>query len=46
EGKAEGKKEEKLEIARKSLALLDNETISQITGLTVDEVQNLRENSL
>jgi predicted transposase/invertase (TIGR01784 family) len=44
--KAEGKQEEKLEIARKSLALIDNETISQITGLTVDEVQNLRETSL
>ncbi|MCP2727040.1 Rpn family recombination-promoting nuclease/putative transposase [Limnofasciculus baicalensis] len=42
-GKAEGKQEEKLEIARKLLALLDNETISQTTGISVDEVQNLRE---
>ena len=40
--KAEGKQEEKLEIAKKLLALLDNEAISQTTGLSVDEVQNLR----
>ncbi len=38
-----GRIEEKLEIARKLLALLNNETISQITGLSVEEVQNLRE---
>ncbi|HBR72478.1 MAG TPA: transposase, partial [Cyanobacteria bacterium UBA11159] len=40
-----GRREEKLEIARKLLALLDNETISQTTGLSVDEVQNLRESN-
>ena len=40
-----GRREEKLEIAKKSLPFLDNETISQTTRLSVDEVQNLRDNN-
>ncbi|TAG90031.1 MAG: Rpn family recombination-promoting nuclease/putative transposase [Oscillatoriales cyanobacterium] len=42
EGREEGMKFEKLAIAKKSLSQLDNITISQITGLSVEEVQNLR----
>jgi len=33
-------------IARKLLSRLDNDTISQVTGLTVEDVQNLREAKL
>ena len=33
-------------IARQLLSRLDDDTISQITGLTVDRVQNLREAKL
>ena len=46
EGREEGKREEKLAIARKLLSRLDNDTISQVTGLTVEDVQNLREAKL
>ncbi len=42
EGREEGIQFEKLAIAQKSLSQLDNATISQITGLSVEEVQNLR----
>jgi predicted transposase/invertase (TIGR01784 family) len=41
-GRQEGRQEEKLEIARQLLDLLDVETISQKTGLTVTEIQALR----
>jgi predicted transposase YdaD len=41
-GRQEGRQEEKLEIARQLLDVLDVETISQKTGLTVTEIQVLR----
>ena len=37
-----GRKEEKIEIAKNLLDILDNETIALKTGLTIDEVQQLR----
>ena len=43
EGKFEGKLEGKLEIAKSLLDILDIETISQKTGLTVEEVRGLRD---
>ncbi len=42
EGIEEGMQLETIAIAQKSLSQLDNATISQITGLSVEEVQNLR----
>lgn len=42
EGREEGMQFEKLAIAQKSLSQLDNITISQITGLSVEEIENLR----
>ncbi len=42
EGLAEGQREEKLAIARQLLDLLNDDTISQTTGLSIDDVQNLR----
>ncbi|NEO41160.1 MAG: Rpn family recombination-promoting nuclease/putative transposase [Moorea sp. SIOASIH] len=39
----QGKKQAKEEIARQLLPLLDNETISQTTGLPVEEIEKLRE---
>ncbi|WP_365939920.1 hypothetical protein [Moorena sp. SIO3I8] len=39
----QAKKEAKQEIARKLLPLLDDETISQTTGIAVEEIQKLRE---
>ncbi|WP_293332443.1 Rpn family recombination-promoting nuclease/putative transposase [Microcoleus sp. CAWBG58] len=42
EGKEEGKREEKLTIARQLLSRLDDETISQTTGLSLEDVRNLR----
>jgi predicted transposase/invertase (TIGR01784 family) len=42
EGRAEGQREEKLAIARQLLDLLNDDTISQTTGLSIDDVQNLR----
>jgi predicted transposase/invertase (TIGR01784 family) len=42
EGREEGKREEKLAIARQLLARLDDETISQTTGLSLEDVRNLR----
>lgn len=45
QGREEGKREEKLAIARQLLSQLDNATISQVTGLSVEDVQNLRGDS-
>ncbi len=42
EGKLEGRLEEKKEIARKLLDVLDNDTIATKTGLSKEEVQDLR----
>ena len=42
EGREEGMREKASAIAQKLLSQLDNVTISQVTGLSVDEVQNLR----
>ncbi|MGB7057726.1 MAG: hypothetical protein WBD58_08490 [Geitlerinemataceae cyanobacterium] len=42
-GRQEGRQEEKLAIARGLLALLDNEAIAQATGLSPDEIRDLRE---
>lgn len=41
-GIEKGKEDEKLEIARNLLDVLDNETISTKTGLTIEQVQSLR----
>lgn len=41
-GREEGKKESSLEIARRLLNILDDETISQTTGLSLEEVKKLR----
>lgn len=41
-GIEQGKKERDLEIARQMLDVLDNQTIANKIGLTVEEVQNLR----
>jgi predicted transposase/invertase (TIGR01784 family) len=45
QGIEQGKREEKLAIARQLLSQLDNATISQVTGLSVEDVQNLRGDS-
>ncbi|MEG4502542.1 Rpn family recombination-promoting nuclease/putative transposase [Microcoleus sp. F6_B4] len=42
EARQEGRQEEKLAIARQFLDRLDDATIAQITGLSVEYVQNLR----
>jgi len=43
EGREEGKKEEKIEIAKVSLKQnIDIKTIALITGLTIDEINNLK----
>lgn len=39
----EGKLEEKIEIARNLLDVLDDETIARKTGLSIEEVKKLRE---
>ncbi len=41
-GMEKGKKEKAIEIAQQLLDVLDDETISQKTGLSLEEVQNLR----
>lgn len=41
-GREEGKKEEKIAIAKNLLDILDNETIALKTGLTISDVENLR----
>jgi predicted transposase/invertase (TIGR01784 family) len=43
EGMQQGMREKALSIARQLLNVLDNQTISQTTGLSVEDVQNLRE---
>jgi len=42
DGKTEGRQEERLEIARSLLDLLDAETIAEKTGLSIAQVQQLR----
>ncbi len=42
EGQAEGRTEKATEIARQLLNILDDETISRTTGLSLEEIQNLR----
>jgi hypothetical protein len=42
EGGEEARQEEKLAIARQLLDRLDDETISQTTGLSIQEIRNLR----
>ena len=39
----EGRLEEKLDIARNLLDVLDDETIAKKTGLSIEEVKKLRE---
>ena len=41
-GLAEGEHEKQLEIARKALTMLDDQTIAQLTGLALEEVAHLR----
>ena len=43
-GKQEGKKEKSIEIAKNLLDVLEDEMIAQKTGLTAEEVKNLRNN--
>ncbi|MCC3405864.1 MAG: PD-(D/E)XK nuclease family transposase [Microcoleus sp. PH2017_10_PVI_O_A] len=42
QARKEAQKEEKLAIARRLLDRLDDETISQTTGLSIEEIRNLR----
>lgn len=42
EGQAEGRTEKAVEIARQLLNILDDETISRTTGLSLEEIQRLR----
>ena len=42
QARKEARKEEKLAIARQLLDRLDDETISQTTGLSIEEIRNLR----
>jgi predicted transposase/invertase (TIGR01784 family) len=42
EGREEGMREKAIAIARQLLARLDDETISQTTGLSLEDVRNLR----
>jgi predicted transposase/invertase (TIGR01784 family) len=46
EGREEGMREKALAIALQLLARLDNQTISQITGLSIEEIGNLRSNEI
>ncbi|EDX76773.1 hypothetical protein MC7420_1776 [Coleofasciculus chthonoplastes PCC 7420] len=41
-GREQGIQESKVEIARKMIGVLDEQTISQITGLSLEEVRRLR----
>lgn len=43
EGREEGRHQEKLQIARKLLTSMGNEAIAQITDLTIEEVEQLRQ---
>ena len=42
EGEKKGREEEKIEIAQQLLSILDDETISRTTGLSLEEVKKLR----
>ena len=42
QGLEQGSRQQQLTIAKRSLPLLDDETISQITGLSIDDIQQLR----
>jgi predicted transposase/invertase (TIGR01784 family) len=42
EGQTEGRTEKAIEIARQLLNILDDQTISRTTGLSLEEIQNLR----
>ena len=43
EGKLEGRIEEKVEVAKRAIPLgMTNEQISMLTGLSVEEIQDLR----
>ena len=42
EGQKEGRQDEKVEIAQRLLAVLDDETIAATTGLSIAEIQSLR----
>jgi predicted transposase/invertase (TIGR01784 family) len=46
EGREEGMREKAIAIARQLLSRLDDETISQTTGLSVENVRNLRSNEI
>ena len=46
QGRAEGMRSKAIAIARQLLSRLDDDTISQVTGLTVEDVQNLRQGKL
>ena len=43
EGREEGVREAKLEIAKQLLDILDEEMISQKTGLSLEDIQNLKQ---
>lgn len=43
-GKMEGRLAEKLAIAKKMIGALDAATIAQITGLSIDEIEHLKDN--
>lgn len=42
EGREEGEKKKAIEIAKNLMDILDNETIAIKTGLTLEEIENLR----
>lgn len=42
EAERKGAMNKAIEIAKKSLAILDNETIATLTGLSIDEIESLR----
>jgi predicted transposase/invertase (TIGR01784 family) len=44
EGKIQGKIEGKIEVAKNLLDILDDETISKKTGLSVEQIKKLRNN--
>jgi len=46
EGREEGMRSKAIAIARQLLSRLDDDTISQTTGLSLEDVQNLREAKL
>jgi flagellar biosynthesis/type III secretory pathway protein FliH len=42
QGSAQGSRQAQFDIARRSLPILDDGMISQLTGLTIEEVQEMR----